>query len=260
MAERRVVACGLWEEEAVEALHPFAKLVYLYVTTCSTSRICGLLRVTVRTIAFKTGLTEEQALTALDTLAAAGKLVRDGDLVWLPAMATEQRATTLRHFPAHVRATAEELVAVGNAAFEAFRARYAALIDAPSSEEREATGEQPPMSAARADDDGDPSAMTLSTGAPTFEQTVTHLGYREAPATIEDFITRGATVGLGREECEACWHYYAAQDWLLTNGRPISATNWVSLLVRWKNNPLRSKKPAATGATDQRGFSDESRR
>ena len=59
--------------------------------------------------------------------------------------------------------------------------------------------------------------------------------------TLEDCIKASATIGMRKEDVEACFHYYSAQGW--KSGKGVPLVNLSSVLARWKSSANTFKKP-----------------
>lgn len=94
MAEYRTVRMDFWGDPFIEALPAEGKLFYLYLMTCSHTNNLGLLEITRRRMAFETGLDQAKVDELLAMLEAEGKLVTDGDAVWLRNFIRHQTSTS----------------------------------------------------------------------------------------------------------------------------------------------------------------------
>jgi len=65
MAKYRPVKTSFWEDSWIATLTVTEKLLYLYLITNPHTTLCGIYRVSIRYIAFESGLTIEQVGTAL---------------------------------------------------------------------------------------------------------------------------------------------------------------------------------------------------
>ena len=59
MATYRTIRMSFWNDPAIESLPPADKLLYLYLFTCPHANNLGVLSVSLRKMAFETGLSED---------------------------------------------------------------------------------------------------------------------------------------------------------------------------------------------------------
>ena len=137
MAEYRTLRMSFWNDPYVEELGVSGRLLYLYLITCPHTSNLGVLEVSLRRMAYETGLEEEEIRRLLERAEAAGRIVRDGSLIWLV------------HFVKHQASTSPKLVQSLRAMFfalesESIRAavqrEYPALFGGEGEEGRVCTG------------------------------------------------------------------------------------------------------------------------
>ncbi len=96
MAEYRTLRMTFWNDPYVEELEPSGRLLYLYLITCPHTTNLGVLEVSVRRMAYETGLKEEEVKRLLAQAEAAGKVVRDGNVLWVVNFVKHQASTSPR--------------------------------------------------------------------------------------------------------------------------------------------------------------------
>lgn len=96
MAEYRTLRMSFWNDPYIEELGPEGRLLYLYLITCPHTNNLGLLEVSTRRMAYETGLLPERVEALLGEAEAAGKLVRDGAVLWLVNFVKHQTSTSPR--------------------------------------------------------------------------------------------------------------------------------------------------------------------
>lgn len=94
MAEFRTVRMGFWGDPFIESLPAEGKLLYIYLITGAKTNNLGIIEVSRRRIAFETGISEEKAEEVLRLLEAKGKVVVDGDAIWLRNFIKHQCSTS----------------------------------------------------------------------------------------------------------------------------------------------------------------------
>ena len=78
MATYRTIRMSFWNDPAIESLPPADKLLYLYLFTCPHANNLGVLSVSLRKMAFETGLSEGAIRRGLAAFESSGRIVRDG--------------------------------------------------------------------------------------------------------------------------------------------------------------------------------------
>jgi len=74
-----MVNTRFWDDEYIMELDPIEKLMFLYLLTNPLTDICGAYQITLKRIAFDTGIDKEMILKIFGRFATAGKIVyRDG--------------------------------------------------------------------------------------------------------------------------------------------------------------------------------------
>ena len=94
MAEYRTIRMAFWNDPYIEELSASDKLLYLYLFTCPHTNNLGVLEISRRKMAFESGLTVESVNAGVDRLEADGKLVLDGNKIWLVNFIKNQTFTS----------------------------------------------------------------------------------------------------------------------------------------------------------------------
>ena len=94
MATYRTIRMSFWSDQAVETMSPSQKLLYLYLFTNSHTNNLGLLSVSIRKMAFETGLDEDEVCACLERLGYDGRVVVDGGHVWVCGFIRHQCTTS----------------------------------------------------------------------------------------------------------------------------------------------------------------------
>ena len=94
MATYRTIRMSFWNDPAIESLPPADKLLYLYLFTCPHANNLGVLSVSLRKMAFETGLSEDAILRGLAAFESSGRIVRDGGHVWVCGFIRHQCSTS----------------------------------------------------------------------------------------------------------------------------------------------------------------------
>lgn len=82
MAKNRMINTSFWDDAYIMELDPIEKLLFLYFLTCPLTDLCGAYQITLKRIAFDTGIDRDMVLKILDRFEAAGKMYyRDGWLI-----------------------------------------------------------------------------------------------------------------------------------------------------------------------------------
>lgn len=79
----RLIDCQTWNDPWFEGLDPNGKLFFLYLIANPRSTSCGAFEITIRKMAFETGLTEEQVGGYLETMAPRVMWWPEHQVVWL---------------------------------------------------------------------------------------------------------------------------------------------------------------------------------
>ena len=96
MAEYRTLRMSFWNDPYVEQLGPEGRLLYLYLITCPHTNSLGVLEVSTRRVSYETGLAPEVVEELLAEAERAGKLVKDGTVLWLVNFVRHQASTSPR--------------------------------------------------------------------------------------------------------------------------------------------------------------------
>ena len=91
MSVQRFVDTGFWEDQWVETLAPLEKYLYLYLITNPLTNIAGVYKITLKRIAYDTGLQPEAITEILARFEAAKKAYLHGEYIVLPAWPKHQR-------------------------------------------------------------------------------------------------------------------------------------------------------------------------
>lgn len=127
MATYRTIRMSFWSDPYIETLSASEKLLYLYLFSCPHTNNLGVLAVSTRRMAYDTGLTQEAVDAALAGFEGDGKLVMDGDTVWLCNFIRHQCSTS----PKILTSLRALFPAVESAAIrKAILARYPHLFEA----------------------------------------------------------------------------------------------------------------------------------
>lgn len=94
MAEYRTIRVSFWNDPFIEDLSPQDKLLYIYLFTCPHVNNLGLIEVSQKKIAFETGLAAGDIKDALMRMAEAGKVIVDGQAIWLANFIKHQSTTS----------------------------------------------------------------------------------------------------------------------------------------------------------------------
>lgn len=94
MATYRTIRMSFWNNPAIESLPPADKLLYLYLFTCPHANNLGVLSVSLRKMAFETGLSEDAIRRGLAAFESSGRIVRDGGHVWVCGFIRHQCSTS----------------------------------------------------------------------------------------------------------------------------------------------------------------------
>ena len=95
MPDYRQIHTEIWSDPWFELLDPRDKLLFIYLFSNKRSTLAGLYDISVRQIAFDTGLEEQYINEAMARFAEADKAHFDGRTVWIPKM-MERNAQNLR--------------------------------------------------------------------------------------------------------------------------------------------------------------------
>ena len=94
MATYRTIRISFWNDPAIESLPPGDKLLYLYLFTCPHANNLGVLSVSLRKMAFETGLSEDAIRRGLAAFESSGRIMRDGGHVWVCGFIRHQCSTS----------------------------------------------------------------------------------------------------------------------------------------------------------------------
>lgn len=96
MAEYRTLRMTFWNDPYVEELGPEGRLLYLYLITGPYTNNLGVLEISLRRMSYETGLDEASVERLLGEAEEAGKIVRDGSVIWLVNFVKHQASTSPR--------------------------------------------------------------------------------------------------------------------------------------------------------------------
>ena len=96
MAEFRTIKMSFWSDPYVEKLPAEGKLLYLYIISCQNMNNLGVLETSAGRISFETGIARETVEHVLRILERDGKIVREGDWLWLASFIANQCSTSPR--------------------------------------------------------------------------------------------------------------------------------------------------------------------
>ena len=94
MAEYRTIKMAFWTDPFIESLSPQGKLLYIYLFTSPNTSNLGVLEVSKKRISYETGLLEDEVEEHLSALESAGKLLRDGEAMWVTNFIRNQTSTS----------------------------------------------------------------------------------------------------------------------------------------------------------------------
>lgn len=94
MATYRTIRMSFWNSPAIENMPPEQKLLYLYLFTSPHTNNLGVLSVTIRKIAFETGMEEEAVRDCLDSLAFHERIVMEDGDIWVCGFIRHQCTTS----------------------------------------------------------------------------------------------------------------------------------------------------------------------
>ncbi len=101
----RTIDCGIWDDPWISELDPISKLLFLYLLTNRRATACGVFEITLRAIAFETGLSSEQISDSLAALSPKVLFWEDLQTLWVRTFYRHQRANSNEKF-AHAARTA----------------------------------------------------------------------------------------------------------------------------------------------------------
>ena len=222
MATYRTIRMAFWNNPAIEDMPPEQKLLYLYLFTSPNTNNLGVLSVTVRKIAFETGLDEDDVREVLEDLEFDGRIVMEDGDIWVCGFIRHQCSTS----PKILTSLRALLPTVESAAIRrAILKRYPHLFEAapypsdrvslPSGEsEREVENETPIRAPER---EG-------ASFAPPVEETP--LPLHLLTALQRDFPDVDVDAEIVR-----------IRDWQAKKRQPVR--NWASFLRTWLSNAVR---------------------
>lgn len=94
MATYRTIRMAFWNNPAIEDMPPEQKLLYLYLFTSPHTNNLGVLSVTVRKIAFETGLDEDDVRDFLEDLEFDGRIIMEDGDIWVCGFIRHQCSTS----------------------------------------------------------------------------------------------------------------------------------------------------------------------
>lgn len=83
MADYRQIHTHIWKDSWFVDLEPDYKLLFIYLFSNERANLAGLYDLSPRVIAFETGVPLEAVKSALDYFEEAGKIQRDGSMIWV---------------------------------------------------------------------------------------------------------------------------------------------------------------------------------
>jgi hypothetical protein len=83
MSKNRYINTKFWDDDYISELEPLSKLVFLYLLTNANTNIAGVYEITIKRIAYDTGIDRAYVKEILNELKRDGKIDREGDYVAL---------------------------------------------------------------------------------------------------------------------------------------------------------------------------------
>ncbi|WP_294344713.1 hypothetical protein [Prosthecochloris sp.] len=121
MADYRTISSGFWKDPYTEELTPQEKLFYLYLFSCPHTNNAGILHVSLRKMAFETGINSVKPL--IKKLCDDGKLVEREGYYWVVNFIKHQSSTS----PKIIQSIAKALKSVPVALADMVLKRYNTL-------------------------------------------------------------------------------------------------------------------------------------
>lgn len=222
MATYRTIRMSFWNSPAIENMPPEQKLLYLYLFTSPHTNNLGVLSVTIRKIAFETGMEEEAVRDCLDSLAFHERIVMEDGDIWVCGFIRHQ-CTTSPKILTSLRALLPtvESAAIRRAILERYPHLFGAApypsdrVSLPSGEsEREVEKE-------------------TSIRSPERE------GASFAPPVEETPLPLHLLVALQRDfpDVDVDAEIVRIRDWQAKKRQPVR--NWASFLRTWLSNAVR---------------------
>ena len=88
----RYVCTGFWTDSYIESLDPIEKLLFLYLLTNPQTNIAGIYEISIRKMAFETGIDKDMIQKVLERFQEAGKIFHIEGFVILPNFGKYQNA------------------------------------------------------------------------------------------------------------------------------------------------------------------------
>jgi hypothetical protein len=83
MSKNRYINTKFWDDDYIAELEPLSKLVFIYLLTNANTNIAGVYEITIKRIAYDTGIDREYVKEIISQLKQDGKIDREGDYVAL---------------------------------------------------------------------------------------------------------------------------------------------------------------------------------
>jgi len=87
----RSVNVNFWSDDYIQELNPNEKLMFLYLLTNPKTELCGIYEISIKTIIFETGLTEEEVNSAFEHFERDSKVIYYGKYIILPNYLKNQK-------------------------------------------------------------------------------------------------------------------------------------------------------------------------
>lgn len=94
MAGYRTVKISFWTDPYIEELPSNGKLLYMYLFTSPYTNNLGVVETTMRRMSYETGIDQKTIGNLLADMETNGKIIRDGNYIWLPRFIRHQCSTS----------------------------------------------------------------------------------------------------------------------------------------------------------------------
>jgi hypothetical protein len=234
MAVTRMITTAYWNDDDIQEMSAMQRAFYVFLMTAPDSNICGLFKMTYKTMSFFSGWDIEQVKECVQYLTEKGKLVYDSGLVFVTRMAKHQKGETFGNFNAHCHKVSIELWHEDNNAYDAFLDEFSDNI-----EEYKLTGtkgfkkgSKNPSEKGSTNSKGNSKDNNKGNVNSSFERGV---GKTFIPPTLNEVELefQNKKHPNPKDMAESFIAYYEARGWML---KGVKVKSWKACVVTWMKN------------------------
>jgi hypothetical protein len=245
MSKNRYINTKFWDDDYIAELEPLSKLVFLYLLTNANTNIAGVYEITIKRIAYDTGIDREYVKEIISQLKQDGKIDREGDYVALSNFFKHQdyKGKRLEGAKQIINCLPEAVKQMPCVVEMQYHIDTLCQNEQPKQEKDDtvsipygySTDTVPPNSNSNYNLNSNTNALKGSFNSKR-ENNYARPKFSTDPELLEFFMNNGST----HLEAANFFDYYDSQNWMKANNMPIS--NWQSLASNWIRRSLHDPR------------------